>query len=108
MCDRADDRVVIGPVVLGVVLGAAQEEIAVPPPVPDWNHDIAPLVGRACVACHQAGGAGPFRLDRRNDFARRGEFVLELVDAGRMPPWLGRGPTSTTAAANTLNSHFNQ
>ena len=91
MCDRADARVVIGAAVLGVVLGAVQDEVAVPPPVPDWNHDIAPLVGRACATCHQAGGAGPFRLDRRNDFARRGEFVLELVDEGRMPPWLGRG-----------------
>ena len=84
---------------LSIVLGAGlilapspdQDEVAASTPVPDWNHDIAPMVGRACVACHQAGGAGPFRLDRRSDVARRGEFVLELVEEGRMPPWLGRG-----------------
>ena len=68
-----------------------QDEVSSATAVPDWNHDIAPLVGRACVTCHRDDGAGPFRLDRRSDLTRRSGFVLELVDEGRMPPWLGRG-----------------
>lgn len=60
-------------------------------PTPTWNGDIADLVGRRCVSCHSAGGVGPFELVDAAGVRNRGRFLLEVIDAGRMPPWLPTG-----------------
>lgn len=51
-----------------------------------WD-DMAPLFAEHCVACHQAGGIGPFRLD---DYASAKQHAAEIqvATASRaMPPW---------------------
>lgn len=58
---------------------------------PDWVHDIEPIIRNRCGQCHRDGGAGPFSLGSHREVAARGRFMLELVDAGRMPPWLPAG-----------------
>jgi len=59
---------------------------------PTYTADIAPLVQENCVACHQRGGIGPFRLDSYEALTGGGGDVAELalreIEADRMPPWL--------------------
>ena len=53
-----------------------------------WNTDVAPVIAKNCASCHHDGGSAPFPLLERTDVARRGSFILKVIDAGRMPPWL--------------------
>ena len=57
-------------------------------PEPDWVHDVQPIIARRCGRCHHADGAGPFPLGSHREVASRGGFIVDLVDSGRMPPWL--------------------
>ena len=62
---------------------------AVPPPT--WNGDVADIIQRRCVTCHATGRVGPFELVDAAGVRNRGRFLLEVIDAGRMPPWLPTG-----------------
>lgn len=61
-------------------------------PVPDdgvvtWNQEIAPIVTRKCVTCHQPGGIAPMSLaDYQSALPYAGK-MLQQVEAGTMPPW---------------------
>lgn len=60
-------------------------------PEPDWVHDVQPIIARRCGSCHRTDGAGPFPLGSHREVASRGGFIVDLVDSGRMPPWLPEG-----------------
>ena len=53
-----------------------------------WNRDIAEIVKRRCLDCHRAGGAAPFPLQDHASVANRATFIGDVVESGRMPPWL--------------------
>ena len=50
--------------------------------------DVAPLLAANCVRCHRPGGLGPFGLTTYEEARARGERIVEMTAAGRMPPWL--------------------
>lgn len=52
-----------------------------------WQ-DVAPIYYDSCVACHQAGGIAPFRLDNPEDAATWAGASAAAVAARTMPPWL--------------------
>jgi len=52
-----------------------------------YSSHIAQLLGRRCVACHQAGQAAPFPLTRYQQVAGWAPMIREVVSQGRMPPW---------------------
>ena len=55
-----------------------------------WNQEIAPIVTRKCVTCHQPGGIGPMSLaDYQSALPHAGK-MLQQVEAGTMPPWGAR------------------
>jgi hypothetical protein len=63
----------------------------VPPPAtsaPTYWGDVAPIFYNKCVACHQEGGVGPFRLDRYEDARDHGLQAAVATQAGIMPPYL--------------------
>ncbi len=62
----------------------AQEE----PRPPTWTEDIRHIVLSNCMPCHDSGGAGAFQLVTYDDVAERSSFIVELVSAGVMPPWI--------------------
>ena len=62
----------------------AQEELR----VPTWTEDIRHIVLSNCMPCHDSGGAGAFQLVTYDDVAERSSFIMELVSAGVMPPWI--------------------
>lgn len=52
-----------------------------------WRQQIAPIVHRRCVSCHQPGGIGPFSLVTGADAAKHVRAIREAVAERRMPPW---------------------
>ena len=43
--------------------------------------------GTHCGECHRPGEVGPFSLLTYADAAKRADFLRDVVEAGRMPPW---------------------
>jgi hypothetical protein len=61
---------------------------------PTWSHDVAPILYRHCVECHQPDHVGPFSLLAYEDAAKRARFLVKTVRARVMPPWLPDGPVN--------------
>ncbi len=56
-------------------------------PAVTWNKDIAPLVAKNCVSCHQEGGIAPFSLESFESAQPFAELMVAKVESGEMPPW---------------------
>ena len=59
--------------------------------VPTWNDRIGPIIEARCVTCHSPGRSGPFSLATVDDVRNRATFLVDVIKAGRMPPWLPAG-----------------
>ncbi|HKB89931.1 MAG TPA: hypothetical protein VKC60_05375 [Opitutaceae bacterium] len=62
------------------------------PSAPTWATDVAPILYRNCVECHQPQQVAPFSLLSYEDAAKRARFIAKAVRARVMPPWLPDGP----------------
>ncbi len=49
--------------------------------------EVAPLLSEHCAGCHRPGGLGPFSLTTYAEARERADRIVEMVAAGRMPPW---------------------
>ncbi|MBI3818014.1 MAG: redoxin domain-containing protein [Planctomycetes bacterium] len=52
-----------------------------------YNKDVAPILQKHCVQCHQPGEVGPMSLLNYQNAADVSLMIGEVVDNGRMPPW---------------------
>ncbi len=52
-----------------------------------YSHQISRLLNSRCVRCHRPGEIAPFTLTSYEDASGWAEAMMEVVDAGRMPPW---------------------
>src|SRR5262249_51250468 len=52
-----------------------------------YAKDIASIVQKRCVSCHQAGDIAPFPLATYDEVVPWGETIRQVVEARRMPPW---------------------
>jgi hypothetical protein len=59
----------------------------VPSPLTYWD-DIAPILEKKCLGCHQEGGIAPFRLDGYQELTRVALSAAAVTRAGIMPPYL--------------------
>ena len=79
---------------VAVALTACGEEAGDPPPPPPtgptWFADVAPIVARHCMGCHQDGGIAPFSLTDYDAAAPIARQLLEAVETGLMPPFDAR------------------
>ncbi len=50
--------------------------------------DVAPILYSNCVACHRAGGAGPFPLLTYDDARSHASQIAAVTRRHFMPPWL--------------------
>jgi tetratricopeptide (TPR) repeat protein len=55
---------------------------------PNFAHDIAPIVYRACAPCHRPGEIGPFPLLNYTDVSKRAMQIASVTRSRYMPPWL--------------------
>jgi mono/diheme cytochrome c family protein len=74
------------------------------PTVPTYHGEIAPILSRACAACHTEGGVGPFALGSYADARGRHAALAAAVGARVMPPWL----PSETCATYRDDRHLSQ
>ena len=60
--------------------------------IPDFNRDIAPLISKRCLECHNERDLkGDINLTTETGFTKgtkNGRLALELVSKGEMPPKL--------------------
>ena len=90
-----------------------------PAPVPraTWYQDVAPILSKHCMSCHQAGGIAPFSLTDYQDAVETSSQLMDKVDQGIMPPFDAReeadctprygwqdDPRLTDAEKNTLHT----
>jgi hypothetical protein len=56
--------------------------------IPDFAHQVAPILYRACAPCHRPGEAGPFPLLSYADAKKRAAQIAAVTGSRYMPPWL--------------------
>ena len=56
------------------------------PTPPTYHRDVAPLMQRECMSCHQVGGIGPFPLTTYDETAAQADLIAFSVASRRMPP----------------------
>jgi hypothetical protein len=52
-----------------------------------YEKDIAPMLMDKCVACHRAGGIGPWAMTNYDLIRGFAPMIREVVRTQRMPPW---------------------
>ncbi len=57
------------------------------PPAVTYQEHIAPILQRRCAGCHRPGEVGPFSLLTYRDAAKRADFLRDITQDRRMPPW---------------------
>lgn len=55
-----------------------------------FTRHIAPILYANCTECHRPGEVAPFPLQTYEDAAKRADFLADVVELRRMPPWLAR------------------
>ncbi len=69
-----------------------------------FTRDVAPILFRHCVPCHQRGGIGPFRLDTWDAARARSADIASVTAARRMPPWLPEDGPGTFVGERRLSA----
>lgn len=59
-------------------------------PPPTYYQQVAPILAKSCVSCHQAGGAGMFPLDSYEAAKKMARAAAHAATAKTMPPWLAK------------------
>ena len=52
-----------------------------------YAREVAPILQRKCVPCHQPGGVAPFDMTDYKEVAGWSPMMREVVRTRRMPPW---------------------
>ncbi len=52
-----------------------------------YSEHIAPILWENCASCHRPGEVGPFPLLTYEDAVKRANFLVEVTEERRMPPW---------------------
>ena len=84
---------------LGLAACGSDEESDTPdPPVAraTWYQDVAPIVAKRCMTCHQDGGIAPFTLTSYEDAVANAQHMMNAVDKGIMPPFDAREDADCT------------
>jgi hypothetical protein len=71
-----------------LALGFSQIVVATHKPIPTFTHDVAPILFKRCVKCHQTDELASSVPLTSYDAARpRAELIKQKVMSGEMPPW---------------------
>lgn len=57
------------------------------PAKPTYSKDVAPILNRACVSCHQAGEVAPFSLAGYDAAKKWSGMTATVAKSRQMPPW---------------------
>ncbi|HUS30059.1 MAG TPA: cytochrome c [Kofleriaceae bacterium] len=73
-----------------------REEPDPPAPKVTWHQDVAPIVAKHCMGCHQDGGIGPFDLTTYESASENAGNMLDKIEKGVMPPFDAREEADCT------------
>jgi tetratricopeptide (TPR) repeat protein len=73
-------------------------------PVPNFAHDVAPILGRNCVSCHRPGGVAPFSLLDYAEAKKHAQQIASATQTRAMPPWLPAAGYGDFADEHRLSS----
>jgi peroxiredoxin len=73
-----------------------------------YCRDVARILQRNCVECHQTGEIGPFALTDYEEVVGWADMMVEVVDNGRMPPWHASPGHGQFANARTMTEEDKQ
>ncbi|MGE3510142.1 MAG: thiol-disulfide isomerase [Vicinamibacterales bacterium] len=76
-----------------LLLGAATSAQAPAPPT--FSKDVAPILYKHCVSCHQPGNIAPMSLLTFNGARPFARSIKAKVVSGTMPPWHADAPVGT-------------
>jgi hypothetical protein len=61
-----------------------------------WYQDVAPILAKHCMSCHQDGGIAPFTLTEYDSAKENSARMLNEIDRGAMPPFDAREEADCT------------
>ena len=70
---------------------------------PTFSHDVAPILFRNCVSCHNPGGPGPFALLTYADTRAHAKEIAAATASGFMPPFPPQTPPGTLEDEHRLS-----
>lgn len=70
----------------GCLIGRIKKPVADSPTV-TFTKDVARVLRTHCVECHRPGDIAPFSLVDYEEARGWADMIVEVVDAGTMPPW---------------------
>src|SRR5580704_7505572 len=73
-------------------------------PIPNFAHDIAPILYRNCVSCHRPGESAPFSLLSYDDAKKHFQQIASATGSRAMPPWLPAAGYGDFADAHRLSA----
>ena len=68
-----------------------------------YHHDIAPILQKHCVSCHQEGEVGAMPLTTYEEVASYGKMIQYVTATKLMPPWYADPTYSHFAGERVLN-----
>ena len=78
----------IMPLAASLALGFSQIIVAKHKAVPTFTHDVAPILFKHCVKCHQRDElASGVPLTSYDEVRPRAELIKQKIISGEMPPW---------------------
>jgi hypothetical protein len=81
-------------------LSACGTDATQPPVEPEarstWYQDVAPIMAKHCMTCHQEGGIGPFLLTDYDSAKEMSSFAIDAIGRGVMPPFDAREEADCT------------
>ena len=93
-------------------LGAAGFLVSVPekaplkkaPSKPTYAKEVASILNRSCVPCHQTGEVAPFSLAGYENAKKWSAMAATVTASGQMPPWKARQGYGEFQGENTLSA----
>ena len=55
-----------------------------------YHKDIAPIISKNCLSCHDGKGIAPFSLNNYEEVKKASKLIKEQVLSGKMPPFLAK------------------
>jgi hypothetical protein len=90
-------RLLAGSLLAIATVGCGQDDVP-PDDVdrPTWYQDVAPILARHCMTCHQEGDIAPFALTDYEAAREMSARMLHEIDRGAMPPFDAREDADCT------------
>jgi len=104
LLDALTDVLEFRPVSVSLLQGLTEPSGISAVPAASYSTDIAPLLLKSCMPCHQPGDIAPWSMTNHAVVSLFSPLMKSAVLAGEMPPWHADPKHSTFANAKALST----